>query len=90
MGDYFELLGALVNAGIDVKTVGQSDLTRVGLVPKFTSAGLDPKTLVLNGGAGIEQFQEPARVHRRQGKIKRGTAFDRHRYLHRSLNSVGK
>jgi L-ascorbate metabolism protein UlaG (beta-lactamase superfamily) len=53
IGDYFELLGTLVNAGIDVKTVGQSDLMRVGLVPRFTSASLDPKQLVLNGGAGI-------------------------------------
>jgi len=53
MGDYFELLGALVAAGIDVKTVGQSDLMRVALVPKFKAANLDNTQLVLNGGAGI-------------------------------------
>jgi L-ascorbate metabolism protein UlaG (beta-lactamase superfamily) len=53
MGDYFELLGALVTAGVDVKTVGQSDLMRVGLLPKFKAANLDNTQLVLNGGAGI-------------------------------------
>jgi L-ascorbate metabolism protein UlaG (beta-lactamase superfamily) len=53
MGDYFELLRALVDAGVDVKTVGQSDLMRVGLVPKFKAANLDNTQLVLNGGAGI-------------------------------------
>jgi L-ascorbate metabolism protein UlaG (beta-lactamase superfamily) len=53
MGDYFELLGALVAAGVDVRTVGQSDLMRVGLLPKFKAANLDNTQLVLNGGAGI-------------------------------------
>jgi L-ascorbate metabolism protein UlaG (beta-lactamase superfamily) len=53
MGDYFELLGALVAAGVDVKTVGQSDLMRVALVPKFKAANLEYEKLVLNGGAGI-------------------------------------
>ncbi|MDB5092905.1 MAG: hypothetical protein JWO85_1006, partial [Candidatus Eremiobacteraeota bacterium] len=53
MGDYFELLGALVAAGVDVKTIGQSDLMRVALVPKFKAANLDNTLLVLNGGAGI-------------------------------------
>jgi L-ascorbate metabolism protein UlaG (beta-lactamase superfamily) len=53
MGDYFELLGALIAAGVDVKTVGQSDMMRVGLVPKFKAANLDNTQLVLNGGAGI-------------------------------------
>lgn len=53
MGDYFELLGALASAGVDVKTVGQSDLMRVGLLPKFKAANLDNTQLVLNGGAGI-------------------------------------
>ena len=53
MGDYFELLAALVAAGVDVKTVGQSDLMRVGLLPKFKAANLDNTQLVLNGGAGI-------------------------------------
>jgi L-ascorbate metabolism protein UlaG (beta-lactamase superfamily) len=53
IGDYFELLGALRGTGIDVKTVGQSDLMRVALPPKFREANLDPAQLVLNNGAGI-------------------------------------
>jgi L-ascorbate metabolism protein UlaG (beta-lactamase superfamily) len=53
MGDYFELLSALAAGGLDVKTVGQSDLMRVGLVQKFRAANLDPAQIVLNGGAGI-------------------------------------
>ena len=53
MGDYFDLLRALVDAGVDVKTVGQSDLMRVGLLPRFKAANLDNTVLVLNGGAGI-------------------------------------
>ncbi len=53
MGDYFELLRALVDAGVDVKTVGQSDLMRVALPPKFKAANLDATQLVLNSGAGI-------------------------------------
>jgi L-ascorbate metabolism protein UlaG (beta-lactamase superfamily) len=52
IGDYFELLKALVDAGIDVKTSGQSDMMRVALVPKFKEAGLDNTKVVLNGGAG--------------------------------------
>jgi L-ascorbate metabolism protein UlaG (beta-lactamase superfamily) len=53
MGDYFELLPALVAAGVPVMTVGQSDLFRVALVPKFKAANLDPAKIVLNGGAGM-------------------------------------
>jgi L-ascorbate metabolism protein UlaG (beta-lactamase superfamily) len=53
MGDYFELLPALVSAGLPVLTVGQSDLMRVGLVPKFKAANLDPATIVANKGAGM-------------------------------------
>ncbi len=53
MGDYFELLPALVAAGLPVMTVGQSDLFRVALVPKFKAANLDPATIVSNKGAGI-------------------------------------
>jgi L-ascorbate metabolism protein UlaG (beta-lactamase superfamily) len=53
MGDYFELLPALVGAGLPVMTVGQSDLMRVGLVPKFKAANLDMATLVANAGAGM-------------------------------------
>jgi L-ascorbate metabolism protein UlaG (beta-lactamase superfamily) len=52
MGDYFELLKTLVGAGLPVKTTGQSDLMRGGLVQKFRDAGLDPAQVVLNGGAG--------------------------------------
>ncbi|GAC1574980.1 MAG: hypothetical protein NVS3B7_07190 [Candidatus Elarobacter sp.] len=52
-GDYFELLRALLDAGIDVKTVGQSDLMRVAFPPKFKAANLDSTQLVLNNGAGI-------------------------------------
>jgi L-ascorbate metabolism protein UlaG (beta-lactamase superfamily) len=53
MGDYFELLPALVAAGLPVMTTGQSDLMRVGLVPKFKAANLDMTTLVANSGAGM-------------------------------------
>ena len=53
MGDYFELLPALVSAGLPVLTVGQSDLMRVGLVPKFKAANLDETTIVANKGAGM-------------------------------------
>jgi L-ascorbate metabolism protein UlaG (beta-lactamase superfamily) len=52
MGDYFEMLKALVGAGLPVKTTGQSDLLRGGLVQKFKDAGLDPAQVVVNGGAG--------------------------------------
>ncbi|MEA2689651.1 MAG: hypothetical protein QOD51_2258, partial [Candidatus Eremiobacteraeota bacterium] len=53
MGDYFELLRALLDAGVDVKTVGQSDLMRVALPPKFKAANIDNTQIVLNNGAGI-------------------------------------
>ena len=55
MGDYFEALKALVDAGVPVKTTGQSDLMRspTGLVPDFKKAGLDPAKIVVNGGAGM-------------------------------------
>jgi L-ascorbate metabolism protein UlaG (beta-lactamase superfamily) len=53
IGDYFELLPALLNAGLPVMTVGQSDLFRVALVPKFKAANLDPAKIVLNNGAGM-------------------------------------
>lgn len=52
MGDYFETLSALHRAGINVKTVGQADMMRAGLVGKLKEAGLDPAEIVLNGGAG--------------------------------------
>jgi L-ascorbate metabolism protein UlaG (beta-lactamase superfamily) len=53
MGDYFELLSTLTAAGLDVKTVGQSDLMRVGLVQHFHAANLDPAQIILNNGSGV-------------------------------------
>jgi L-ascorbate metabolism protein UlaG (beta-lactamase superfamily) len=53
IGDYFEMLEALNAAGVPVKTGGQSDLQRKGLVPQFKSAGLDPAQIVLNGGGSM-------------------------------------
>ena len=50
MGDYFEMLKGLVDAGVPVKTTGQSDLLRKGLVPDFKKAGIDPAKVVVNGG----------------------------------------
>ena len=52
IGDYFELIKALSDAGLPLKTTGQSDLMRFGLVQKFKEAGLDPAQVVVNGGAG--------------------------------------
>jgi L-ascorbate metabolism protein UlaG (beta-lactamase superfamily) len=53
IGDYFEMLKGLVDAGLPVMTTGQSDLMRKGLVPDFKKAGLDPAKVVANGGAGM-------------------------------------
>src|SRR4051812_49398000 len=56
MGDYFDALKALLDAGVPVMTAGQSDLMRAptnGLVPDFKKAGLDPAKIVSNGGTGI-------------------------------------
>jgi L-ascorbate metabolism protein UlaG (beta-lactamase superfamily) len=53
IGDYFDMLKGLVDAGVPVKTAGQSDLMRKGLVPEFKKAGLDPAKVVVNGGAGM-------------------------------------
>ncbi|HZO94548.1 MAG TPA: MBL fold metallo-hydrolase [Candidatus Baltobacteraceae bacterium] len=53
MGDYFELLRALTAGGVELRTVGQSDLFRVNLVQKFKEQQLDYPALVLNNGAGI-------------------------------------
>jgi len=55
MGDYFDALKALADAGVPVMTAGQSDLMRAptGLVPDFKKAGLDPTKIVVNGGAGM-------------------------------------
>lgn len=53
IGDYFEMLKGLVDAGVPVMTAGQSDLMRKGLVPDFKKAGLDPAKIVVNNGAGM-------------------------------------
>jgi len=53
IGDYFEVLQGLSAAGVPVKTAGQSDLLRKGLVEQFKAAGLDPGQVVVNSGAGI-------------------------------------
>ena len=53
MGDYFEMLKALSDAGLPVKTTGQSDLMRAGLVEDFKKAGLEPAKIVANNGAGM-------------------------------------
>jgi len=53
IGDYFEMLKGLVDAGLPVMTTGQSDLMRKGLVPEFQKAGLDPAKVVANGGGGM-------------------------------------
>ena len=55
MGDYFDALKALVDAGVPVMTAGQSDLMRgsLGLVSDFKKIGLDNSKIVVNGGSGI-------------------------------------
>lgn len=53
IGDYFEMLEALNAAGLPVKTAGQSDLMRKGLVPEFKKANLDPAQIVLNSGGSM-------------------------------------
>lgn len=53
IGDYFEMLQALNAAGLPVKTAGQSDLMRKGLVPEFKTANLDPAQIVLNSGGSM-------------------------------------
>jgi L-ascorbate metabolism protein UlaG (beta-lactamase superfamily) len=53
IGDYFELLPALVAAKLPVLTGGQSDLFRVALLPKFKEVFLDPAQVVANSGAGM-------------------------------------
>jgi L-ascorbate metabolism protein UlaG (beta-lactamase superfamily) len=53
IGDYFEMLSALVGASIPVMTTGQSDMLRKGLIPDFKKADLDPAKIVSNHGAGM-------------------------------------
>jgi L-ascorbate metabolism protein UlaG (beta-lactamase superfamily) len=52
IGDYFELLKTLHDRGLNVKSMGHSDLLRFALVPKFKEAGLDETAIVVNNGAG--------------------------------------
>ena len=53
MGDYLEMLKAVSDAGLPVKTSGQSDLMRAGLVEDFKKIGLDPSKIIANNGAGM-------------------------------------
>jgi L-ascorbate metabolism protein UlaG (beta-lactamase superfamily) len=53
IGDYFEMLQALSAAGLPVKTAGQSDLMRKGLVSQFKTANLDPAQIVVNSGGSM-------------------------------------
>ncbi|MBV8073984.1 MAG: MBL fold metallo-hydrolase [Candidatus Eremiobacteraeota bacterium] len=53
IGDYFELLRLLGERKLNLKTAGQSDLMRVGLIQKFKEAGLDYAQLVVSNGAGV-------------------------------------
>ena len=53
MGDYLEMLKAMSDAGLPVKTTGQSDLMRAGLVEDFKKAGIDNTKVVANNGAGM-------------------------------------
>ncbi|HYD57574.1 MAG TPA: MBL fold metallo-hydrolase, partial [Burkholderiales bacterium] len=53
IGDYFEMLKVLSDAGVPVMTAGQSDLMRKGLVPEFNKAGLTPAKIVANNGAAM-------------------------------------
>jgi hypothetical protein len=50
-GDYIELLGTLVAAGLPVQTTGEGDLLRVGMLQKFKDAGLDQSKLLVNNGS---------------------------------------
>jgi L-ascorbate metabolism protein UlaG (beta-lactamase superfamily) len=52
-GDYIELLKALSDAGLPVKTAGHAELMRSAFVPKFKDAGIDPLKLVVNNGQGM-------------------------------------
>lgn len=53
IGDYFEMLKLLTDAGVPVMTTGQSDFMRKGLVGDFKKAGLEPAKVVANNGAGM-------------------------------------
>lgn len=53
MGDYFDMLKGLADAGVPVMTTGQSDLLRKGLVADFKKVGLDPAKIVSNNGGGM-------------------------------------
>jgi L-ascorbate metabolism protein UlaG (beta-lactamase superfamily) len=53
IGDYFELLNALSDRKLNVKTAGQVDMMRAALVPKFKEANLDRAAIVANDGNGM-------------------------------------
>lgn len=53
IGDYFELLKALTDAGIPFQTTGHAELMRVAFVPKYKEAGLDPSKFVMNAANGM-------------------------------------
>lgn len=52
IGDYFETLKALVDAGINVKSVVQADLAQFHLKDRYAEAGLDIEQVLVNGGRG--------------------------------------
>lgn len=53
IGNYFEMLRAMFDAGLPVKTTGQSDLLRAGLAEDFKKAGLESAKIIANQGAGM-------------------------------------
>jgi L-ascorbate metabolism protein UlaG (beta-lactamase superfamily) len=53
MGDYLEMLKAMSDAGLPIKTTGQSDLMRAGLAEDFKKAGIEAAKVVANNGAGM-------------------------------------
>jgi L-ascorbate metabolism protein UlaG (beta-lactamase superfamily) len=50
--DYFEVLTGLVDAGVNVQSVIQADLGRIGLKQRYIDAGLDREEVVVWGGRG--------------------------------------
>lgn len=50
--DYFEVLAGLVAAGINVQSVIQADLGRIGLKDRYIEAGLNREEVVVWGGRG--------------------------------------
>lgn len=50
--DYFDVLAGLVAAGVNVQSVIQADLGRVGLKERYVEAGLEREKVVVFGGRG--------------------------------------